>query len=374
MVLFTGKGGVGKTTVAVATAMRAAEMGQRTLLMSASASMSLSDVLGVETGGTTINVSKNLDALRIDALHEVKERWGIVQRYIADLAVSRGIERISAEEMIMFPGTEFLASMSYVHEIEERGDYDLVIVDTSSVSDTLRLLRIQDTFGKYADFMLNILRSSKGFGKGFIGRIAGIPMPSDELIELFEGLIMSMDSAAGIYEDPNKTSVRLVMGPDKLSAMEARRAYTQICFFNRPLDAVIVNNTYCEGKVDAESIGKEFEPLKVLVAPHVPGGVEGPDALLSMGRAIYGVEGPHARYNPKKPLSFTESEGEMRMRLRLPFVEKGDVELFKSGDDGILIEMGGLKNRITLPPAYADAKLVGADMEGGALIIRFRRK
>ncbi|NLL94900.1 MAG: ArsA family ATPase [Thermoplasmatales archaeon] len=372
LIIFTGKGGVGKTTVAAATAIRAAEMGQRTLLMGASASLSMSDLLGVDTGGSIVNVSENLDAIRIDALREVKERWGIVQDYIADLAVSRGMERLSAEEMIVFPGIEFMASMAYVYEAEAGGEYDLVVVDTSSVTDTLRLLRIQDTFGKYTDFMLEILKTSKGFGRSFAARMVGIPVPSDRLIATVEDVLLTMEAAAEIYEDPEKTSVRLVMGPDRLSGMEARRAYTQICFFNRPLDAVVVNSTYCEGEVDAKAVAKEFEPLKVLTAPHVPGGAGDLEGLSALGKAIYGKDRPDTLYNPESPLSFTETDDGMTMRLYLPFVGKEDVELFKSGDSGILIHMGDLKNRITLPKAYSGAKLTGADMEGGALVIRFR--
>lgn len=360
------------TTVATATAIRAAEAGQKTLLMGASASLSLSDMLGIESKGAIVNISKNLDVIQIDALREVKERWGIIQSYMADLAVSRGMERISAEEMIVFPGIEFMASMAYVYEAERGGKYDLLVIDTSSVSDTLRLLRIQDTFGRYADFMLEFLKSTKGFGKALIGRVAGIPMPSDKVIELFEEIVQTMNSAADIFEDPNKTSVRLVMGPDKLSYLEARRAYTQICFFNRPVDAIILNNTYCENKIDAEAITKEFKPLKVFVTPHISGGLEGSKSLSDFGKAIYGKDVPQTIYNPESPLTFSESGGEKTMRLRLPFVSKNDVELFKSADDAILIHMGDLKNRIPLPWAHTGIKLAGADMEGDALVIRFR--
>lgn len=373
LIIFTGKGGVGKTTVSVATAIRSADMGKKTLMMSACASESLSDVLGMEMDGTIVHVSDNLDAIRIDAVREVKERWAPVQEYLSELIASRGMDRMSPEEMIMFPGTEFLAAMSYVAEFEASGEYDVVVMDTTAVADTLRLLRIQDTFGRHAGFMHSLLRKSKGFGRGAIGKLVGIPMPSDGLIEMVEGLIRLMDTAAEIYENPDKTSVRLVVTNDELSLAEARRAYTQICFFNRSADAIVRNGAACGSTpVDPGMLAKDFFPLGVISADHVKGGVKGNDALLALGKELYSGSAPYDVFNKEKPLSFSSSGNEMVLTMRLPFVDKRDVELFKSDDDGILMRVGRMKNRIALPESFSGAEIAGAEMKDGLLKIKFR--
>lgn len=387
LIINTGKGGVGKTSISAATARRSAKMGYRTMVMSTDSAHSLADSLDIKLGSEITNIGPNLDALEIDVIHELRTKWSDIERYITEFFRAQGMNDLSADEFAIFPGMEMIVALLYVLDFDENDRYDVVIMDTAPTGETLRLLSFPDTSEWYMDRLFNIAKRLFTFAKKFVGKFADIPLPSDAVFNSIAEVKRKMNKVRVILEDPEKTTVRLVVNPEKMVISETMRAYSYLCLFNKTVECLICNRVYPddvdgeyfkrkleEQKQYLEMIHQVFDPMKMFFSYQMPTEMLGPEKLDHLADMIYGDTDPTIVYAHESPMRFETGDGEDRIILKTPFVEKSDIELLKPKDDTILIHIGSQKRLINLPITIAKEELIGAEMKDGELRIRFRRE
>ena len=387
LIINTGKGGVGKTSISAATARRSAKMGYRTMVMSTDSAHSLADSLDIKLGSEITNIGPNLDALEIDVIHELRTKWSDIERYITEFFRAQGMSDLSADEFAIFPGMEMIVALLYVLDFDENDRYDVVIMDTAPTGETLRLLSFPDTSEWYMDRLFNVAKRLLSFAKKFVGKLADIPLPSDAVFNSITEVKRKMNKVRVILEDPEKTTVRLVVNPEKMVISETMRAYSYLCLFNKTVECLICNRVYPddvdgeyfkrkleEQKQYLEMIHQVFDPMKMFFSYQMPTEMLGPEKLDHLADMIYGDTDPTIVYAHESPMRFETGDGEDRIILKTPFVEKSDIELLKPKDDTILIHIGSQKRLINLPITIAKEELIGAEMKDGELRIRFRRE
>ena len=387
LIITTGKGGVGKTSVSAATARRTAAMGYRTLVMSTDAAHSLADSMELKLDGSITNISPNLDALEIDIINEMRTKWREIQDYISLFMESQGMESLSAEEMAIFPGMELISALMYVLDFEKNDVYDVVIMDTAPTAETLRLLSFPDISEWYIDKLYSLLKKVIAIARQTVGRIIDLPIPSKEVMNSLEDIMNRMSAVKVILEDPKKTTVRLVINPERMVISETMRAYSYLCLYNKTVECLIVNRIYPKGMETEyfekklveqekylETIHQAFDPLKMMYAYQQPTEMIGGDKLDMLADMIYGDSDPTEVYTTESPMKFTTEDGMDTIVLKLPFAEKSQVELFKSGDDSIVVHVGSQKRTINLPMTLAKEEMIGAELKDHVLRIKFKRE
>ena len=387
LIINTGKGGVGKTSVSAVTARRAAKLGYRTIVMSTDSAHSLADSLDCKLGYEITNIAPNLDALEIDIIHEMRTRWDDIQNYITSLFVSQGLNNITADEMAILPGMEMIAALFYVLDFDKNNRYDVVIMDTAPTGETLRLLSFPDISEWYMDRLYRIAKKLLGLMRLTLGKVIDMPLPTKEVLNTIEDIKSKMVEARVILEDPKKTTVRLVVNPERMVINETKRAYSYLCLYNKTVECLIVNRVlpddigekYFEDKMKEqkehlEYIHHAFDPMKMMFAYQMPTEIYGSEKLDMMADMIYGKDGdPTVIYATESPMRF-ETVGNLDLlHLKMPFVEKSDVELMKPTDDTILVHVGSQKRSINLPLTIAKEELVGAELKNQELTIKFKR-
>lgn len=387
LIINTGKGGVGKTSISVATAMRAAKMGYRTMVMSTDSAHSLADSLDMKLGSDITNVAPNLDALEIDVIHELKTKWSDIEKYITDFFRSQGMDDLSAEEFAVFPGMEMVVALLYILDFDEKDTYDVAIIDTAPTGETLRLLSFPDMSEWYLDRLFNIVKRIVLFAKKFVGKVVDIPMPSKEVFNTIATVKERMIKVRDVLEDPKKTTVRLVVNPEKMVIHETMRAYSYLCLYNKTVECLICNRVYPDN-VDGEYfknkleeqkqyidlIHHAFDPMKIFFSYQMPTELVGKEKLEYLADMIYGDSDPTEIYADQSPMRFESNENEDVIVLTMPFVEKSDIELLKPKDSTILVHVGSQKRMINLPLTMAKEELTGAELRDHELRIKFRRE
>jgi len=384
LIIDTGKGGVGKTSVSVATAKRCADLGYRTIIMSTDAAHSVADSMDIELNGKITNVLPNLDALEIDIVTEMRIRWNDIQSYISEFMESQGITGLSAEEMAILPGMELIAALMYVIDFDRNDRYDVVVMDTAPTAETLRLMSFPDVSSWYADRLFRIAKKLLGLARFTVGRFMDVPLPSTDVLKSIEKMKDLMGEAKTILEDPKKTTVRLVVNPEKMVISETKRAYSYLSLYNKNVECLIINRVYPEGiegeffksKYEEQAkymayIHEVFDPMKMLVAYQRPSELVGWDMLDKLADDLYGDTDPSQVYSDRSPLRFVTEDGGYNIELDLPFKHKGDIQLFKAKDDSVIVLVGSQKCNIALPDTLKKARMKGAEMKDGKLIIRF---
>ncbi len=384
LIIDTGKGGVGKTSVSVATAKRCADLGYRTIIMSTDAAHSVADSMDIELNGKITNVLPNLDALEIDIVTEMRIRWNDIQSYISEFMESQGITGLSAEEMAILPGMELIAALMYVIDFDRNDRYDVVIMDTAPTAETLRLMSFPDVSSWYADRLFRIAKKLLSLARFTVGRFMDVPLPSTDVLKSIERMKNLMGEAKTILEDPKKTTVRLVVNPEKMVISETKRAYSYLSLYNKNVECLIINRVYPEGiegeffksKYEEQTkymayIHEVFDPMKMLVAYQRPSELVGWDMLDKLADDLYGDTDPSQVYSDRSPLRFVTEDGGYNIELDLPFKHKGDIQLFKAKDDSVIVLVGSQKCNIALPDTLKKARMKGAEMKDGKLIIRF---
>ncbi len=387
LIIDTGKGGVGKTSVSVATAKRCADMGYRTIIMSTDAAHSVADSMDMELTGEITNILPNLDALEIDIIHEMKIRWDDIQSYIAEFMESQGISGLSAEEMAILPGMELIAALMYVIDFDKNDRYDVVVMDTAPTAETLRLLSFPDVSSWYADRLFRLAKKLLSLARFTVGRLMDVPLPSASVLTSIEKIKNLMGEAKVILEDPKKTTVRLVVNPEKMVISETKRAYSYLSLYNKNVECLIVNRVYPEGiagdffksKYEEQAkymqyIHEVFDPMKMLYAYQRPSELVGWEMLDKLADDLYGDTDPSAVYSDRSPLRFVTDGDDYRIELDLPFKHKGDIQLYKAKDDSVIVLMGSQKVNIALPDTLKKKRMVGAEMKDEKLIIRFKKE
>jgi arsenite-transporting ATPase len=381
-ILYTGKGGVGKTSVAAATARRCAAAGLRTIVLSTDPAHSLADALQTPLGSEPTAIAPNLLAQQVSAQDELERNWSAVRDWAGDILVERGVDRISAEELTVPPGMDELFSLLQLKHHHESGEHDVVIVDCAPTGETLRLLSFPDVarwwLAKVFPQQSRIMEAARPFARA----VLDVSLPGEAVLDEIQGLTRNLIAMNEILRDTEHVSLRLVMTPDRMVIDEARRTFTYLNLYGFLTDAVVVNRIFPEEVGDyfapwrarqqehLAGVHDAFAPVPVLCAPYFPQEVLGEDALDALGDAVFAAHDPAAVLHQSVTQELILDEDGARLRLELPFAEKGEVALKKIGRE-LIVRVDGHKRTLLLPPAVADYRPSGATLRDGALHIAF---
>jgi arsenite-transporting ATPase len=382
-ILYTGKGGVGKTSVAAATARRCAAAGLRTVVLSTDPAHSLADVLDQPVGSEPTELDGNLWAQQVSAQDELERHWSAVQQWLGQVLVERGVEQIAAEELTVPPGGDELFSLLRLKRHVEEGAWDVIIVDCAPTGETLRLLSFPEAarwwLGKLVGRETQLLAAARPLARAFLD----LRLPDEDVLGEVHELVGNLVAMHDILRDRDNVSVRLVMTPDRMVVAEAMRTFTYLSLYGYLTDAVIVNRVFPEPLAgtyfgawrevqqrELERVREDFSPVPVLCAPYFETEVLGRAMLDRLGTELFVAGAPAALLHSGLAQEFSLGDGQGEVRLAVPFAGKGDVSLKKVGDE-LVVRVDERKRTVVLPPALAALKPAGAALDHGALVVRF---
>jgi arsenite-transporting ATPase len=385
-ILYTGKGGVGKTSVAAASALAIARSGLRTVVMSTDPAHSLSDSLETGLGPQPMPVADNLWAQEVQAEAEMERHWQAVQRWLGGLLSDRGVDRILAEELTVPPGMDEIFSLLQLKRHHESGEFDVIIVDCAPTGETLRLLSFPEVarwwLEKVFPWEKRLLTAARPFAK----TVLDLPLPGNDVLAEVQALVRNLIDMSEILRDRSRSSIRLVMNPERMVIKEAQRTFTYLNLYGYLTDAVVVNRVFpadVEGgyfsawravqREHVELVEQAFAPVPVLRAPFFEQEVVGAVMLERLGEAVFGADAPERVLCHEQSLALKMDGDSAELRLRVPFAEKGDVKLKKIGLE-LVIRVGERKRNIVLPSALASFRPRDARLEAGELRVRFERQ
>jgi len=383
ILLYTGKGGVGKTSVSAATALRCADLGYRTVVMSTDAAHSLADSLDMPLGPEPVPVADNLWGQELDVLYQMEKYWSTVQDYFTALLASRGMDELIAEETAVLPGMEELASLLQVVGHYDSGAYDVIIVDCAPTGATLQLLTIPEIGRWYLKRIFPIERQAMKLVRPFAQAVLDMPMPDDSLFDTVESLILELDRMQQLLSDPQLSSTRLVLNPEKMVIKESQRAYAYLCLYGYPVDLVIsnriipgqVNDAYFTAWRDiqakySQQVEESFAPLPILLVPLFDQEVVGLPMLRRMAESIYGDTDPTGVFYVGQTQEVVKEDGAYHLRIRLPFTSKEAIQITRAADE-LVIHIGNHKRNLILPRTLAALAVQKAKLDDDVLTVAF---
>ena len=383
VLLFTGKGGVGKTTITAATALAAAKHGYKTVVMSTDTAHSLGDSLDCQLGPEPLQISANLWAQESNVLYNMEKHWGTVKRWLSALMAWRGVDEIVAEEIAVIPGIEELANLLWVYNYEQQGDYDVILVDCAPTGESLRLLTFPEVMQWWINKLLPVGRRLMPATYPIIHRFTDMPLPDEQIFSTIDELFLQLQGLRSLLTNPQVTSIRLVMNAEKMVIKEAQRTYTYLSLYGYPTDAVICNRlipqdadgSYWEKWKESQAeylhlIEESFSPLPILRVPLLKNEVVGTEALEEISRYLYSKDDPTRILFEGKTMSIDPEDGGYVLRMPLPFVTKGDVSLMRNGDE-LVATINNQRHNILLPQTLLSCELKDAKLDEGQLQIRF---
>src|SRR5918992_1350067 len=364
-ILYTGKGGVGKTSVAAATARRCAAAGLRTVVLSTDPAHSLSDSLEAELGPEPTQAGPNLFAQEVQAQEEMERHWDSVQGWLGSLLEERGVDRIAAEELTVPPGMDELFSLLWIKRHHDEGEFDCVVVDCAPTGETLRLLSFPDVVTWWLERILPSQRKLAPFAR----TLFDIPLPGDRVFEEVERLARNLVAMNGILRDRSRTTVRLVTNADRMVVKEAMRTFTYLNLYGYLTDAVVVNRLLPDEGYFAAWAAVQGEQLGLVRSAFEP---VGPEMLDRLADEVFDGSDPAALLHSELAQELVTDNGSATLRVSVPFAEKGDLSLKKIGTE-VVVRVGPQKRTIMLPPALAAYSASGARFDDGTLEILFER-
>jgi arsenite-transporting ATPase len=385
IILYTGKGGVGKTSVAAATGRAIARDGLRTVVVSTDPAHSLSDSLEAELQAEPTAIAANLWGQEVQAEQEMERNWHAVQEWLGSLLADRGVERIVAEEMTVPPGLDELFSLLQIKRHRESGEFDAIVVDCAPTGETLRLLSFPDVarwwLEKVFPWEKRIVSAARPLAKTFLD----VRLPTRDVYADVQRLVLNLIAMNEILRDRDTASIRLVMNPEKMVVKEAQRTFTYLNLYGYLTDAVVVNRVFPADLDDGyfaswrsvqqdqiALVHEAFAPVPVLEAPFFEQEVVGAEMLDRLGDAVFaGIEPGTILYRDLSQELVTE-DGFAKLVLKLPFAEKGEIELKKVGLE-LVVKVAGQKRNIMLPSALASFRPRTAKLDDGALTVTFER-
>jgi len=386
VLLFTGKGGVGKTTVAAATAVKAARSGSRTMVMSTDPAHSLADSFDVEVFDQATPVAPNLWAEQIDSQRRLESNWREIQEYMIQLMNWSGIETIQAEELSVIPGLDEIFSLIDVKRHVDEGRYDLLIVDCAPTAETLRLLSLPEVINWYIERIFPVSRRVVKAVRPLVSRVTTLPIAGDQVFGAVERLDRNLDAVRRILTDEHTSTVRLVVNPEKMVIAEARRTYTYLGLFGYRVDAVIVNRIIPEDVTDPyfvkwkeiqaehlETVRESFQPVPILTAKLFDREMVGVELLDAMGDEVYkGNDVADVLYRDE-PIRVRKHGLTYALSMRLPFVSRGEIDIHRKADE-LFVRVGAYKRNLILPQILQRLEVRGANFVGDHLEISFARE
>jgi arsenite/tail-anchored protein-transporting ATPase len=383
VLLFTGKGGVGKTTVAAATAVRASAAGHRTLVMSTDPAHSLADSFDTQIGEHATPVADNLWAEQIDAQSRLETNWREIQDYFVQLMSWAGVETIQAEELSVIPGLDEIFSLIDVKTHVEEGKYDLLVVDCAPTAETLRLLSLPEIMNWYIERIFPVQRRLVRGVRPIVTKMTSLPIAGDRFFAAIERLHRNLDAVHRILTDEAASTVRLVVNPEKMVIAEARRTYTYLGLFGYRVDAVIVNRIIPEDVTDPyfgkwkdiqaehlQTVRESFEPVPILTAKLFDREMVGVALLEEMGHEVYGDRRVVDVLFRDHPIRVRRRGRGYVLAMRLPFVSREDMDIHRRGEE-LYVRVGTYKRNLVLPQTLQRLEVRGANFVGDHLEIAF---
>ncbi|WP_425463958.1 ArsA family ATPase [Nocardioides marmorisolisilvae] len=383
IILFTGKGGVGKTTSAAGTATLAARRGERTLVLSTDAAHSLGDAFNHPIGPEPTLVAENLWVHQVDAQRRFERSWGDIQGYLMSVLDAAGVDPITAEELTVIPGAEEVLALLELRNHALSGEWDVIVVDCAPTAETLRLLALPEALNWYMSRMFGVQRKVMRALRPVLTRAAGVPMPEDSVFDAVERLHGELEEIQQILTDKD-ASVRLVLTPEAVVVAEARRSLTTLSLYGYRVDGVIANRVFPaeggdawrEAWVSAQEhvlaeVRQSFVDLPIWMSSYQPGEPMGAEALAAFAEAAYGDSDPLAIPTGEGPMTITRTATGAVLRIALPFAAKEDVDLARHGDE-LVVTVGSYRRLLALPAALTRHTVTGARVEAGSLQVKFR--
>jgi arsenite-transporting ATPase len=381
IVLHTGKGGVGKTSVAAATARRSAAAGMRTLVLSTDPAHSLGDVLEAEVGDEPTQVGDDLWAEQVHAQAELERNWASVRTWLSGQLLRRGADRVSAEELTVPPGLDELLALLRLRRHAEDDAFDVVVVDCAPTGETLRLLSLPDVARWWLDRVVPAQeRGAIDAARPFARAVLDVALPGDDVLADVTAVVRGVLAMGDVLRDAERASVRLVMTPERLAIDEARRTFTYLNLYGFPVDAIVVNRVFPEEVGDYFAAWRErqgaqlrdvadaFAPVPVLQAPYFAEEVRGADMLDRLGDAAFAERDATEVLHSGAAERLELSEDGARLHLPMPLAGRGDVSLRQVGSE-LVVRVHGYKRTLLLPPALRGWSARGAALTDGALTV-----
>ncbi|MGH9247541.1 MAG: ArsA family ATPase [Acidimicrobiales bacterium] len=383
ILVFTGKGGVGKTTVAAATALRCAETGQRTLVLSTDPAHSLADSFDVALGDHPTPVAERLAGQQLDARERLEEAWSDVKGYLTEVFNWAGLDEVEAEELAILPGLDEIFALADIKTHASSGDWDVIIVDCAPTAETIRFLSLPEILAWYIEKVFPIERRVVRTVRPVLSRLTSIPIPRDEVFAAGRRFYERLEGVRDLLVDPGITSVRLVVNPEKMVIAEARRTYTYLSLFGYRVDAVVANRLLPEEVTDPwfeqwkalqlehlATIEEGFAPLPVLRAELAATELVGIDRLRRFAVSVYGDRDPAARLHKGDPLRIRRRGDGYVLTVALPFADRDDLDLARRGDE-LVITVGPYRRALMLPDSLHRRPVAEAALKRGTLRVVF---
>ena len=390
IILYTGKGGVGKTSVAAATALRASEMGYKTVIMSTDSAHSLADAFDIELGSDVAQIAPNLWGQEVDVLRELEVHWKAVQEWLSALMRWQGADEVVAEELAVLPGMDEMVALLYINNYQKEGGYDLLVVDCAPTGETLRLLSFPEMARWYMNRLFPLERRVAAAFRPLAKAVLGIPVPGAEVFDSVQRLYQQLEEMRTLLLDRSTSSVRLVVNPEKMVIREAQRTFTYLNLYGYHTDLVVCNRilppevegSFFKGWKEAQEryiglIHESFDPVPILKAPLLDREVVGLESLRKLGGHIFEAQEPGGDptgiFYDGPTQEITRSGGSHVLSLKLPFTTKGDLSVIENRDE-LTVQVGQYRRNIVLPRALAGLGVSEAKMDGESLRIIFRRE
>ncbi|MBW1782045.1 MAG: ArsA family ATPase [Deltaproteobacteria bacterium] len=389
IIFFAGKGGVGKTSVAAATGIKAAQGGHKTLVMSLDVAHSLSDIFDLERSlvdknrGKPIKVRTNLWIQELDIQEEIEKNWGDIHKYLSTLLNTTGLDEILAEELAILPGMEEVSLLLYINRYARGKKFDVILLDCAPTGESLRFISIPTTLEWYIKKIFKMERTIARYARPVAKRLYNVPLPGEDYFDAIEYLFQRLRGVDDLLVDPDITTVRLITNPEKIVLKETQRAFMYFSLYKMSIDGIIMNrvlpdkvsDTYFQNWRDRQKeyikqAEAYFSPIPLFAVDLFRGEILGQKSLKSLADQIYGKRDPLDRFFDGEPYSLIKVNGQYQLRMKLPFIEKRDVDLNKISDE-LIVRIGSFKRHILLPRQVAASKSVRATFDGDHLSVHF---
>ena len=386
IILYSGKGGVGKTSLSAATAVRSASLGHRTLVVSTDAAHSLADALDVPVKGTPTPIAPHLDALEIDVNEELAGHWGVIQEWLTRFMTFQGVDEAVAEEMAILPGMEELFSLLRVKRLSESKAYDVVIIDCAPTGETVRMLGVPEILNFYFKRIFPIQKTVLRSVRPVASRVTSMPLPSDDVLSAVKRVYDELEGMSPLLQDPRQSSIRIVLNPERMVINESQRLYTYLNLFGFPVDAVVANRVlppearsgYLQAwvKIQAGHLAEarqSFDPLPFFEARLFDREMVGLPLLEVFAREVFGESDPTAVFFAEKPVEVKKEGKGYALYIRLPFAGKDRIQVWTRGEE-LVVQVDNQRRHVLLPRSLAARRLLGAAFADQRLRVAFGEK
>jgi arsenite-transporting ATPase len=386
ILLYSGKGGVGKTSLSAATAVRSAELGRKTLVVSTDSAHSLADALDREVGGVPTRIAPNLEALEVDVNRELTSHWGVIHEWMTKFMTVRGVADAVAEEMAILPGLEELFSLLKVKAFADEQRYEVVIIDCAPTGETVRMLAVPEVLNFYFTRIFPIQRTVVRSVRPVAKRITDIPIPEDDVFAAVHALYGQMQGLGALLQDPTTSSIRVVLNPERMVIKESQRLYTYLNLFGFPVDCVVANRVLPEEarsqyfdrwfeiqKGYLAEAREAFDPLPFYEARLFDREMIGVELLSEFARHVFGDGDPTAVLHRERPVEVKKEGKGYALYIRLPFAHKDEIQVWTRGDD-LVVQVANQRRNIVLPRTLASRAITSAGFEEQRLRVAFGAK